>query len=678
MQAHHVLSGLCLVGLVSAQDPPPPAGGFQVTPLLDRDLTWSDGYRTRVDVYYPRVAPPVTGWPAVHVPHGGGASRKAGIVQSYCLQLARAGYCTFAFDIRGDGETLTLNSGGDLSGQRQLLDDCEAWGYVAQLAPNRLDQTRLCVTGKSQGGRHSCWAAAWSGRPLPRTSHVTVGPRIRAVSPHITSLALLDAMVPQGILMNVQEALRFYAQPVVSPSRQLLLAEQFVALRALLGNDPTYDFLPLLRTSSVPICVEMGWDDYKHQLEFTTDVLPTLPTTTPKKLLLSTIGHGTPNPTSEHEWHVDTVRRWFDRFTKSAPNGVDLEPYCEAAVPPSDAARYLATTSAWPHRLETTWPPAVSGQAMYLRGDGTLAAAPPIGAEAGPTLRHRVQPGYGMDAFLRDGAVAATVFGKIPLAAATFDAPILTAPLELRGRAIVELEVDASLGDFQVQAALLDVPPAGSPRFVASGLQARRGGAAGRHSLRIALNDLAYVVPSGHRLRIALENMNWFRPPGQDSFRYAPYFRDVDVRVPIDAGSRPRVTLPVVPAEASLTPRLATAPVGSGLTHTLQLEDGAQRAGASYAILLGGSGFWPSSPFNGATLWVVPDAWTTFGTQVILTPNFAGFAGTLDSSGGATATLTIPANLTGQLAGTRLTFAALGLHAGVWFGSSPAQLQLVP
>lgn len=54
-------------------------------------------------------------WPAVFVAHGGG-SRANGSVVQYCVRFARAGYCAFAFDIRGDGETPTLHpGGGDLS-----------------------------------------------------------------------------------------------------------------------------------------------------------------------------------------------------------------------------------------------------------------------------------------------------------------------------------------------------------------------------------------------------------------------------------------------------------------------------------------------------------------------------------------------------------------------------------
>ena len=63
----HVLLALLLTTATAlAQDPEVPVGGFPVAATKDSLATWSDGYRTRLDAYYPdpsKVAPPATGWP---------------------------------------------------------------------------------------------------------------------------------------------------------------------------------------------------------------------------------------------------------------------------------------------------------------------------------------------------------------------------------------------------------------------------------------------------------------------------------------------------------------------------------------------------------------------------------------------------------------------------------------
>jgi hypothetical protein len=537
------------------------------------------------------------------------------------------------------------------------------------------------MTGISQGGRHTCYGIAFSGRPLPRPGPiVTHFPVLRAAAPEVSVFDIVEDYLPGGVLINVKPAERWFDLPATNPVRVALLSENFTLLRAGLTATPLPNFLPGMQQSEVPVLAMYSFDDTFHQVTPTVAALPTLRPGVPRRLLLSTGVHGGPTNTIETAMRIDTVRRWLDRFLKNVNNGVDVEPYCEAALVPLDATRYLGAASAWGHRLHASWPPPTTTMALYMRSDGTLSSTPPASAQTGPVLQHRVGAGYDMTAFFNDGSLPANVLvpGKIPLVSLAFDGSALSADLELAGQPRAIVEVEATTGDFQLQAALFALPPSGAPRFVCAGTQAVRGQAAGRHTLTITLNDIATILPAGYRLRVQLENVAYHRAPGNAYFRFLPVFAASDLTLRSSPTVPARIELPVsAPQSALLTPRLSTASTSLGVDQQLRIEAGAGRAGHAYVMLLSASGIAPG--INLPPL--VPlniDAWTLLGLTVPNVPPFVSFVGTTSATGEATATFSAPASAAlSQLAGTRFSLAAVGLGTVFWT-SGPAQLDIVP
>ncbi|MCA8973356.1 MAG: hypothetical protein KDC98_01475, partial [Planctomycetes bacterium] len=138
-----------------AQDPPRPPGGFPIQLDADRAISYSDGYRTLLDVRYPTTAPPPTGWPCVMVVHGGSGSRHTGWVMRIADMLARSGYVTLAYDTGNNGATLVLNPPGRRDDPRRMTDLAEIFQFAANLYGGTLDASRLAVMGKSGGGKHA-------------------------------------------------------------------------------------------------------------------------------------------------------------------------------------------------------------------------------------------------------------------------------------------------------------------------------------------------------------------------------------------------------------------------------------------------------------------------------------------------------------------------------------------
>ncbi len=681
-----------LAGLTLAQDPPPPPGGFPVGEIeyaasnANGPITWVDGVQTEIDLYYPVAVPPPTGWPAVLAVHGGQGTRKNPTIQGRCKRLTAMGYVCLAYDARGDGATVVLNPVGFAATEGDKIRDmADAFQQAPLLLPAgvTMDGARLAVTGESQGGRHSYRAAAWSGLALPLPfGAVTHMPVIGAIAPRVAPLSPADDVVQQGILMNAEVACNIYLQgQPTDPQYVALLAEDYAAIYALRAADPLQHYLPGVLASTVPILIGNVWTDAKHALAPTVDALAQLPVTIPHRVVWSANGHSTPKNQVEELFTDDLIRRWFDRFLKGIANNVEHEPFAEVAVQPADPLRHADPDSAWGHALVPAWPPSGTTTAVrYLRGGARLGRNAPGAVEVGPTLQHRVLNGYSVASFCADDRVPNKVLPNLPLVSASFTDAVANDDVEVLGRPRVIAEVDASSGDFYVQAALFDVDPSGSERFVCAGSSGVRGGAAGRHALTIELDDTAYVLPAGHRLQVKLENLPLHRPPSQNFFRWVPCFTDSDVTLVIEPAVAPRLEVPVpVQPHALLSPRIAAVSAASGVMHPMLLEAGSTRANRPYLALMSASGYSPGFALGATPVPLNPDAWTAFAALVPNTAPFVAFGGLTDARGQAPPSFAVGLHpVAPALAGLRFAFTVVGLGPQGWWASAPSELTIRP
>lgn len=532
------------------------------------------------------------------------------------------------------------------------------------------------------GGWTAFLAAAWSERTLPLPGHRAVLPRIAAVMPDIQALDKLEDTVPQGALIQMRTLHTAWDnQGPGSPLIAAVQAEQYAALRALYAARPGDNYLPDLQQSAVPMLITFSQHDSSHMSSNNTTALPTLRATTPWRHLVTTGGHDTPANAGAAFHRQDTALRWADRFLKQLANEVDREPRHEWAIPPADPAELLRPDSAWRHRLYSEWPPAATTGVLYLRAGAALDAAPPTADEGTVRVRNAPAPGYDVVAFLRDGAVPAVVAANLPTDRAAFTSAPFADGAELAGRVRVRCDVEIATSSYQLAASLWDVDPAGNARWITMGVRATRIARPGVERVAIECDDVVYVLPPGHRLRVALQNVALRELPGLESYWVAPDFRAWEARARLAPLFPARVELPfATPRGAALTPRNAQLSVAAGLDHALALSAGAPRAGTAYAILVGSSGITPAASWFGLPLHLELDAWTGFGIAGLGSTVFPGFAGVLDARGEASARFVHPAGpVLAPLVGIVLDFAAIGLHAdGTPFTSAPARLYFAP
>lgn len=668
---------------LAAQDPTPPPGGFPIVQQLDQLVIWSDTYQTRVDIRFPNANPGPNGWPGVQLIHGGGTSRKTPVVRELAILLAQYGYVTFAYDVRGQGDTVALNPlmPGPFGDDRILLDSAECYAIVENRLGATLDSTRLGIGGRSQGGTHSRRAVAYSGRPLPLTGIVNSYPVILAAVMEITGLDSLEDHLPGG-LMITSHLVENLGQDQTTALWADALIGRFNGVRTLLAADPLVNLLPRIQTNNVPILAMSAYDEKNHIPSATLDVLQTLAAGVPFKGLASTGGHGSPENDTERMWIRDTEKRWFDRFLKGAVNnGVLAEPAYESAVTPLAAAPYRSATSHWQHRFSPVWPPVVPVTTLFLRGNGSLSSVPPPAAEPSPTIKHTVPTAYDLATYWSQGSGnnPALVFASVPMVSRPFVSAPLPDDMELFGRPVFTTVVQALQGDFQFSVALLAQDPNGNERYLVGGTGAVRGQNPGNHPVTIELRDVATIIPAGSRLVVRIENLDHMRPPGLDYLYMAPLLFNYDLRVQITPGAATQIQLPLRARQAGLTPRIAEQSAAGGFSHQIEIDAGPARAGMNYGIFVGSSGFAPGVPLGGGvTFPLVIDPWTTFLAGFINTPFLPNYAGVLNAQGKATATMNIPSAVSPALAGLRFTQSALLFTGAQTQVAGPAQFSILP
>lgn len=665
---------------LAAQDPPTPPGGFAVTQLLNQVVTYSDGYRTTADLRWPARPAPAGGWPGVLVVHGKGGQRGNQIIASTATRLAQQGYLTLAYDVRGQGSTPTLNPGAPANFSVNVLvrDMADLHHITSTVLSVPFDAARFGVTGLSQGGRHSWWAAAYSGRPLPAAGFTPNFPTVSAVVPWITAGDPAEISVPQGKAFNTKFALRILLTNPTASS--LLFNEQFALARTLVASgNPT----SLARATTVPSMAIQAWHDEHNPVIEPIDFINSLPATTPKRLYLGTFAHGTPQNTTEIDSFTDLTRRWFDRFLKRIPNRVPNEPFADVAMMPDDPADYDDPSSHWAHRLETAWPPAHPTETLYPTAAGTLSTAAPTTAQPLGVVEHRVQSGYGMRAFLiRDFGNPTRVARNIVFDELRFDGAPLQRAKEIAGRVHIDVDAVPTGPDFQLHAALFDVPPSGAPVFVTAGTALERGVTpSGRVRLSFDLNDIAYRFAKGHRIRIQFENVAWHRPGSQSAMILVPYFTDVDVALGTRPTAAARVVLPV-PADPriDLTPAIQSLGVAAGGRAPLDLDGGLDRAGHGYIVAAGVSGIAPGRNLP-PRVWLNLDRVSFTSLMLAGQSIFQNTSGFLDANGQASAALALgPGEIPAAAAGLRVHWAAASYDgaSGITGVSAPVIVDLVP
>ncbi len=219
---------------------------------------------------------------------------------------------------------------------------------------------------------------------------------------------------------------------------------------------------------------------------------------------------------------LQEILRWWDHWLKGEDSGIMAEPKLRAYM--MDSVRPAVDYELRPGRwvAEAAWPPGgATTRVFHLNQDG-LGDGP--GEHGVLPVRSPLTTGASCGSFCPGMRLAHEHPGdqrRDDADSRLFDSAPLAAPLEILGAPVVELVVASDRPVAQVAVRLCDLHPDGASTrvsFMPFNLTHRDSHAApaalepGRaYKVRIQLNDVAYVFPVGHRIRIALSSAYWPR-----------------------------------------------------------------------------------------------------------------------------------------------------------------------
>jgi putative CocE/NonD family hydrolase len=246
---------------------------------------------------------------------------------------------------------------------------------------------------------------------------------------------------------------------------------------------------------------------------------------------------------------LQECRRWWDRWLKSEPNGVDKDPtlrvWVQDGVGPkshySDRPGRWVALDSWPSK-------AIKTETWRLNADG-------LGRRRGRAARRSIKSPQITGR--TGGEWCAYGLGKVTpempldqrpddIGSLVFDGKRFEKSVAIVGEPMVELSLRSDCAQTNVAVRLCDVAPDGSVTRITYGIlnlshresheKPKELVPGKRYKARVALKAAAYVVPKGHRIRVSISTNYWplIVPPAQ-----APTLE-------IDCG-RSRLELPILP-----------------------------------------------------------------------------------------------------------------------------------
>jgi hypothetical protein len=271
-----------------------------------------------------------------------------------------------------------------------------------------------------------------------------------------------------------------------------------------------------------------------------------------RKGLIGPWAHGwpqdiTPGPTIGF---LQECLRWWDRWLKGVPNGIDEEPRVRAWI--QESYHPGSANEPRPGRwiAEEDWPSPDVRPATWALGAGVLGSTPVDETELRhvPVFRHGAYAGiWCPHGWAQDLPSDQREEDELCL---TFTSEPLDERIELFGRPQVRLDLAVDRPDAFVVARLCDVAPEGTSTLISRGVlnlahresheEPRPMVPGERTSVTIDLNALGQAIAAGHRLRVALSTAYWpwFWPsPGRTTltvFSGEGSWLEVPVRPPRD------------------------------------------------------------------------------------------------------------------------------------------------
>ncbi|MFQ3354543.1 MAG: putative acyl esterase, partial [Paracoccaceae bacterium] len=224
---------------------------------------------------------------------------------------------------------------------------------------------------------------------------------------------------------------------------------------------------------------------------------------------------------------LNELIRWWDHWLKGTDNGVENDPaliyYLQDSVRPKRS--YSARPGTWLAELDMP-NNRVKVEKFYLNGLNKVSSKKPLDFKVSlfsPTFCGLTQGEFfPMSLAFSEGEGPPELPGDQradDAYSACFDTEVFDVSTSIVGRAVLTLKLVSSVAQTQIAVRLCDVHPDGASTKICHGLLnlSHRNGDENPEVLepgspaevRVALDEAAYNLPTGHKLRIAVSNSYW-------------------------------------------------------------------------------------------------------------------------------------------------------------------------
>ncbi len=494
----------------------------QITEIPDMAIVMPDGCRLSARVWMPEDAPshPL---PAIleYIPYRkrDGTISRDEIMHKY---FAGRGYVVIRLDMRGNGDSQGLMA--DEYTQVELDDACAAIDWIA--GQEWCDGT-VGMMGKSWGGFNCVQVAAMNPAPLKAIITVCSTVDRYADDIHYKGGCLLNDNFAWGGQM-----LSYSSRP---PDPALVGDDWRAMWMNRLENEPFLAAKWLRHQTRDAywkhgsVCEDYsaikaavlslgGWaDNYMNTVSHLVTNL-----TAPVQGIVGPWVHQYPHqadPAPQIGFLQEAVR-WWDHWLKGVDNGVSDGPAYRAYLQETARPNRMHKARAGHWLAESDWPSSrVKAQSFALSGDGTLGKA---GGDLGIEVNSPLDCGFGAGSYF-------PMSGDVPempgdqrdddARSACFDAEPLAHDLDIVGAPVIRLRLKSDKPTAQIAIRLCEVHPDGASGRVTYGVlnlchhtshetpQALTPAKA--FNITLPLDQIAYRVKAGMRLRLAVSSAYW-------------------------------------------------------------------------------------------------------------------------------------------------------------------------
>lgn len=489
--------------------------------IPDLDIPSFDGTELDANLFVPDAPPPDGGYPTVLFTNSWALDKHQYLLQAEAL--ADNGYLVLSYSTRGFGQ-----SGGlvDVAGDNSIADV----GVLIDWLEANYPVGKLGMAGISYGAGVSLLGAA-------------ADPRVDAVAALSGWSDVVEGLYPNDTVNLVWGTLlvntAFHREPVVDRVWSDLRSGQnidgvleFSAARSALT------FVDALNANNTAVLMSNNFADYLFKPNSMTDLYTLLEG--PRKLLLNPGTHAVTETLGGNDGHIwATSFRWFDHYLKGEDNGIDTEPKVDMTVRISN-------------RLEQfeDFPVTQNASRWYLHprltylGNGSLKGGPYSGWRWSNQFHGGADTAAGTGIPIVSDALEGLgipVYTYMPAIngyhAIEYHGPVQWSPLEIRGTPTLDLWIEPSKPEVQLQLHLYDTGPLGMGRLITHAPVTLHNAAVGEEQrISVEFFTTSYDVPPGHRVTLAIDT--------EGAIYQKPADTNYQIRVPYRSGRVSKLTVP--------------------------------------------------------------------------------------------------------------------------------------